>query len=326
MSHTHTSGSRRLRAVALMAVASLAVGALTAGPAAADTSGVSASDASAALADVPGLFVDTVRESRSDVDDTVVAGMVEIPEVAGDGVDLGSLTIDLPGSTGADEAVKVNAGTVVYPSDGDFATAVQATADGGVRALVVIDSADAPTEYRFPIDGATALVANPDGTIAVLDGAFPVATIALPWAVDADGASVPTAYRIEGTTIVQTVDHAGAAYPVVADPKFQADCGNISCTVRLDRATTRTVRDASQVVLLGASICGYIATAVGGPLAAAAAAACALAIAPAAVVISIAAARYYENGNCLQLKVFPNPVTGAVTVPGEVKKGTRNCR
>ena len=31
---------------------------------------------------------------------------------------------------------------------------------------------------------------------------------------------MPTSYSIDGTTLVQTVDHHGATYPVVADPSW----------------------------------------------------------------------------------------------------------
>ncbi|MFM7537585.1 MAG: hypothetical protein ACKO91_17575, partial [Acidimicrobiales bacterium] len=42
-----------------------------------------------------------------------------------------------------------------YPSPGNYANAVQATDDGGLRALVVIETPNAPVDYRFPIDGTT---------------------------------------------------------------------------------------------------------------------------------------------------------------------------
>ena len=38
----------------------------------------------------------------------------------------------------------------------------------------------------------------------------------------ATGATVATSFALEGRTLVQTVDHAGAAYPVVADPLWFA--------------------------------------------------------------------------------------------------------
>lgn len=65
---------------------------------------------------------------------------------------------------------------------------------------------------------------NADGSIAltVQRGGLTVrvAEVAMPWAVDAAGIPVPTRYVIQGSTIVQEVEHLaqGVTYPVVADP------------------------------------------------------------------------------------------------------------
>ena len=90
-------------------------------------------------------------------------------------------------------------------------------------ALLVIDNQDAPTEYRFenavPEDYTAEL--HPDGSVRFfsLDG-NESGGIALPWAIDANGEEVPTRYVLDGTTLIQTVDHEGAAYPVAADPAW----------------------------------------------------------------------------------------------------------
>ena len=47
-----------------------------------------------------------------------------------------------------------------------------------------------------------------------------VAGVLAPWAIDADAQAVPTRFTLDGTTLVQTVDHDDAVYPVVADPVF----------------------------------------------------------------------------------------------------------
>ena len=47
-----------------------------------------------------------------------------------------------------------------------------------------------------------------------------VATLASPWAHDAKGKTIKTWYEIKGHTLTQVVKHAGAAYPVTADPWF----------------------------------------------------------------------------------------------------------
>jgi hypothetical protein len=62
---------------------------------------------------------------------------------------------------------------------------------------------------RSTVDGGAEVVGS-DGVV--------VTSVAPPWAVDANGASVSTRYRIEGTALVQVIDHHGAACPVVGDP------------------------------------------------------------------------------------------------------------
>ena len=88
-------------------------------------------------------------------------------------------------------------------------------------ALLVIDSPEASTEYRFENavpDGRTAEL-HTDGSVRFFDlDGNESGGIAVPWALDANGAAVPTRYALDGTTLIQTVDHEGAAYPVVADP------------------------------------------------------------------------------------------------------------
>ncbi len=60
-----------------------------------------------------------------------------------------------------------------------------------------------------------------DGSVRFFDtGGDEVAGILAPWAIDAEANVVPTRYTLDGTTLVQTVDHQGAIYPVVADPIF----------------------------------------------------------------------------------------------------------
>lgn len=90
-------------------------------------------------------------------------------------------------------------------------------------ALLVIDSSDTPTEYRFENavpDGHTAEL-QADGSVKFFnaDGSDSGGIVA-PWAMDANGDEVSTRYALDGTTLVQTVEHKDAAYPVVADPAW----------------------------------------------------------------------------------------------------------
>ena len=111
-------------------------------------------------------------------------------------------------------------------SYGDVTTSssivVRATA-GGVQELIAIERSDAPNEFAFPLALPTGavLVAADDGSAAIVDSSgHEGAAIAAPWAKDAAGRAVPTSYRLDGSTLIQVVEHEGATYPVVADPSF----------------------------------------------------------------------------------------------------------
>lgn len=110
---------------------------------------------------------------------------------------------------------------------------------------------------------------------------------------------------------------------MVADPAFQGDCGDVTCTVRLDRAQTKNARDVGGLIAIAGGLCAAVS---GGTLAAA----CAAAVAPAAGVLAVAANRYYDNGNCLGVRFIkyplPWPFPVVVAWPTEVKFGDYNCK
>lgn len=97
---------------------------------------------------------------------------------------------------------------------------------------VSLRDSTAPRQYRFsaavPPGGRLAPVSAPaaDGEITseimVLDAAGrPVGAYDAAWASDADLASVPTSYRIDGTTLIQTVDFsAETKFPVAIAPIY----------------------------------------------------------------------------------------------------------
>ena len=129
------------------------------------------------------------------------------------------LTMALPTAGSAGERVGP---TTVFPGAAqDTQVAVQPT-DHGFRALVRLIDEDAPTRHAFPLGGdAARLKALPEGRVSILDASGEeIAMVDAPWARDADGREVPTRYEVDGTTLVQVVDHRSAAYryPIVADP------------------------------------------------------------------------------------------------------------
>lgn len=69
-----------------------------------------------------------------------------------------------------------------------------------------------PEGASVDLDAATGAVVVTDSEGGVM-GAF-----GSPWAVDASGADIETSFTVEGDELVQLVQHAGAQYPVIADP------------------------------------------------------------------------------------------------------------
>lgn len=236
-----------------------------------------------------------------------------------------SLTIGLPEEAAGARAQVARDGTVVYHSDGPVDLAVQAV-DTGVRVQTVLADATAPTEFTYDFDGLTPIL-NADGsvTLTVPGDGFNVqlGSLAVPWALDANGAAVPTRFRVEGAAVIQEVDHlrAGIAYPVVADPWYKYDCGIVTCTISFDRATTRNIRDGLDLASIGTGVAGVLAG-----LAAVAVGVLAALIVAKLQVDRVFAARYYENGNCFAY-LFPRaPIFGLASFwPKQISRGSRNC-
>lgn len=194
----------------------------------------------------------TTRTAGGDVNVSIPAtstGSVETTAADGTTVALG-----LP-ETREVQAAKSDAGTVSY-ADAAPSTdvAVQPTTDGGVRALVTLKDAGAPTKHRFDIKlpEGTELVATEDGGYDIVrdsEAAVSFGHINAPWARDAGGHAVPTSYRLDGTTLVQTVHvDAGTRFPVVADPKYT--WGWATGTVYYKRAETKRMRDRAGILSL----------------------------------------------------------------------------
>lgn len=93
----------------------------------------------------------------------------------------------------------------------------------GATTIIEIANADAPTTYHFDFDlpRGWRLEARPDGSVLIVDRIGELAgRIEAPWARDATGKELATSFEISGdANLVQTVAHAGAVYPVLADPR-----------------------------------------------------------------------------------------------------------
>ncbi|WP_188510079.1 hypothetical protein [Conyzicola nivalis] len=131
-------------------------------------------------------------------------------------------------------------GLAVYANTADSAFALSAASTGGNAGYVVINAPTAPTAYRFAftVDGKPAVLRPVEGGgIDVLSASGAVVNSVVPaWAKDATGAAVPTSYSVAGNILTQNVSHAGAAYPVIADPRVR--CDRLWCTLELTRGET----------------------------------------------------------------------------------------
>ena len=159
---------------------------------------------------------------KANAPDPVFDDDVEIPESADADAAVetavGRVTMSIP----AVGEAEVDGPTALYEGTHEDTTVALQPAAGGLRALVHIDSAEAPERFDFVMGGDVAtLEMMPDGSVVALNLDEEVLAVApTPWALDANGVNVPTHYEISGTTLTQVVEHKAGdfAYGIVADP------------------------------------------------------------------------------------------------------------
>ncbi|WP_328411076.1 DUF4258 domain-containing protein [Streptomyces violaceus] len=265
MHHTQDRPARRRRLHARILVAGCTAGAvlLTAAGAHAETGNAESRSSLAAQAAetvervtgtsdlVPGTPLGG-GATRAEVTTETSAARITAPATADGAVEFAYgadvLRLTLPGSADSQAASGAN-GTVVYPGAGeDIDLAVQPNRDG-VRTLVTLKDADAPTEYRFPLglpaDAVTEVLE--DGSILVSRGEEYLGTFDAPWAKDARGEAVPTEYRVEDGALIQTVRPGpGTAFPVVADPAWFIPIAIVAGRLLLTQGVKSISRHAAQ--------------------------------------------------------------------------------
>lgn len=156
--------------------------------------------------------------ARIDVGDLTAA----LPTVA-DGT-LGNRNlriVDAASSTG----IAFNDNTLLYPSTHErVSTAVSVGApedETTVETYTVVHDRTAGEVYRFTIDLAAGerLQALSETYVVLLDATGEVDTaIEAPWAVDANGVSVPLALTVDDSTVVMTVSHHAARSSTRSSP------------------------------------------------------------------------------------------------------------
>jgi hypothetical protein len=139
-----------------------------------------------------------------------------------------SIGIKLPATPKANSAT-VNGAMVM--SSTDSSVAVVNPTVGGLQVAQDITGPSAPTSYQYkltlppgykPVVQSNQMIALTSAKGSdPLSAANTIGFVDPAWAVDANGANVPTSYSVSGKTITQTVNTSSVtAWPVVADPSI----------------------------------------------------------------------------------------------------------
>lgn len=181
--------------------------------------GGKADEISAALESVPDEYMVDVDNSDSLTDELLDRTPLRV--LGSSGEVTGVAIIEVP--TGESKSlVALDDGREAVTRTGGTSTVAQQKVDGSVQIITTIDSESSPTEYSFDLtlpDGVKLTLMEDGSIIAIGAGGEFVAGAPKPWAVDANGASVPTHFTINGNRLTQVVSHdSDDVFPVVADP------------------------------------------------------------------------------------------------------------
>ena len=130
--------------------------------------------------------------------------------------------LSLPAKDDHKDMAEKSEGGVAFYSGDSYDIAVVAS-EAGFSAYTIIHNETAPTAYEFDVTLPTGfkMSENEAGGVNILNADDGIeGIIVAPWAFDADGEAVTTQFKLSGDTLVQTVEHADAAYPVIADPEY----------------------------------------------------------------------------------------------------------
>ena len=196
--------------------------------------------------------------------------------------------------------------------DGKKATTPTASKADGAGVMAVLDEGDNEATFNLDLPKGAKLEKADDGAILVAsvgDEAVTInAVIQKPWAKDATGKALPTSYRVQGDTLIQTVDTTNAKFPDVADPwitGWGAWYGNPVVYVQWSKSETLAVHELAQssaTPVLLAYVCSRIPNS-------RVVTAC-LALALVKLDDLKATAKYAaNNGRCLKAR-FPIPFSG----------------
>jgi hypothetical protein len=154
------------------------------------------------------------------------SGTSGAPQKLKDGIMVGAAGQQIRIHTGSADAADASivAGRAVFARSERSTSTVVQQSGLDTQIIKVIEGPSAPTAYTFRFDLAAdmRLAKTSAGGVVIERGDEVIGYVEAPWAVDASGARIATSYEIRDNLLVQTVAHAGSAYPVVADPSVSA--------------------------------------------------------------------------------------------------------
>lgn len=253
-------------------------------------------------------IADVLVDAGASFDGETDSGTVSIPTSASDPIittdNDAEVELPLPANVSHRAGELDDDGSVLYTSaSADFDIKVVPGSES-TRVLTIIDSPDAPTEYLYEFGAGHKVVLDASGAAVVFntnDSDAPGVIVDAPWAFDDNGATVATRYEVRGTTLVQIVEHEGAAYPVTADPTYSVGWGYYA---HFNRAETKTVSTMGWGAAAGATLCGLV-VAGGGPAAIVAMTAGCLLVAG-TIVYNAGVAQNSSPKKCLYVKMLLN--------------------
>jgi hypothetical protein len=254
-------------------------------------------DVSSNLITAEGDFAASISNAHSSVDiptnpaEGIVLGGGDSTETTND------ITVGLPFSEHAASAEVIASGIVSYDNENGSLTVPILKSDGSLQITTIINGADAPQRYEYPLalPAGGSIQLSDIGSVAIFNADRGVIGMIEPaWAKDANGSPIATHYELEGTTLVQVVDLSDPtiAYPVVADPKF-AMYGGVFPSIQLSRSETKQASTATGL----APICGQMTKFLGY--------AAGILCGVSALQIIAASALNYSRGDCSQLVPAP---------------------
>lgn len=249
-----TTRSLAARAAVVAGVAILAFA--TPGAANAD-SALSNHDVAAALAGVSDRLA-TPAYGTSDSDSIADNGTFDVRR---DGTlhfrtqNAGNIVVTLPYATKAEAAN----GGVTYRSANN--ATVTRLAGVGAQTLLVAANESAPTEYPFMVSNGYVSSTSAGGLMLLDRNGSPVMPIPAPWAEDASGKAVKTAFVVSAdqTGFSQVVEHhAGVSYPVVADPLYYWYPAGLKIVLGVNATATLAASAIFLPVVAGLSFIGAV--------------------------------------------------------------------